>query len=181
MPKLFAPKSISSDLCIDYPELKDYKEFNRLNPKQVKFAYFIGNRTSPHIKLDPQKRYRVALRDSGLDEDLTESQLDNYKSGIFDDIITEAIEKMASFRVSERLRIVFINESIFNSGIELILTLQAELESTGDNKKRGEIMDVIFKTREAVSNLILPLETRWGVIEEENESNGKKFMDEILA
>lgn len=166
---LFEPSSRS--MLIDYPELKEFAEFVKLSKEDVKFVWYVSNRTSPIIKVPKLMRIKRACE---LAYDKRKLSINARIKGIYEennlpDEIVEAIEVMSSFNPSFRMRAKLLNEHNFDVLQSLVYISQEEqLAMDLDDKKK--YADLIVKTTSALSSMIVNMETGYGVkVKKESE------------
>ena len=155
---IFEPSA--KDMKLDYPELVKYKEFAELKNRELKFCWYVGNRTSPITSYPKSKRIKKAVELS------YGSRLNAIAKRLLDGEIPEniltAIERMASFNPSTRLQAKFNVEYIFDKMQKLILISDDEMKAMdGDEKKK--YADLIIKVSSEMSSMVELLERGFGV------------------
>ncbi len=181
---LFKPKKNGSDLKIDYPELKEYKEFTGMSSQQVLFAYYHSCRASEHYTEsgDQHKRVKNSLRDSNLE--LSPAELTAYERSDFDETMRLAMDRMERFRPTIRLQARLAQERMFSQLIRMVDQSETDMVSA-DVDTRKQIIDFIAKANEQLPDLVVAVESGWGITIETTESKKKtgrerKFMDEVM-
>lgn len=172
--KLFEPKSDTSDLKVDYPELASIPEFKRLTTKKLKFAYYYGCRWSEHYKeIDHTKKVDRCLRDSGL-KDMPKDDVLRYMEKQWEDDVVSAIRRFESFNPSVRLQAKMMYEKMLEMTKTVLEKSMADLV-TADAGGRKDIMDIINKANNQIPELVKQLEDGWGITE--SKKKGKSDDD----
>ena len=140
---------------LDYPELADYDEFKELSARELKFCWFMGNRTSPLVRQNLQKKVMLnrAISESFGKSAKNREDVKQMLAGDIPENIMLGIKRMATFSPSVRLRARFMNEYIFDRLEEVIMLDETVKKSLSmDEKKRyadlltkvtGELPDVV--------------------------------------
>lgn len=153
--------STDRDLRIEYPELAEINEFKKLNKKEVKFCWLVGNRTSPIYNLDSRDtKIKRALS-------LTYGNLWNKKEELIaisnGDIPTHiqlAIERMLVFNPEYRLRARLMTQYMFDTLNEIVV-LDTPI-SEMDIEERKKYADLLVKVHGDLPKLVQTLETSFG-------------------
>lgn len=153
--------STDRDLRIEYPELAEINEFKKLNKKEVKFCWLVGNRTSPIYNLEPRSsKIKRALS-------LTYGNLWNKKeelvaisNGEIPTHIQLAIERMLVFNPEYRLRARLMTQYMFDTLNEIVV-LDTPI-SDMDIEERKKYADLLVKVHGDLPKLVQTLETSFG-------------------
>lgn len=161
---LFEPSK--NDMLLDYPELKEYEIFTKISKRDMTFVWYISNRTSPLLKAEPDKKKRVrrALELAYDKKILSRNQrvMDIYNGGELPSDIVEAINVMASFNPSFRMRAKMLNE--YNFEMLQSLSYLSEIDRAAmdiDDKKK--YADLLKTTTSIIPTMIQNMETGFGV------------------
>ena len=180
---LFEPTE--RDMKLDYPELAEVDEFKELGARDLKFVWYVGNRTSPLAALKSEIRVKQAYktvyegynREKGLQAQL--------KKGEIPIRFRDAISRMAKFVPSVRLRAKLDTEYIFESMQSLIfVTPEEKLAMEGEDKK--DYQALLSKISKDLPDLVSKIETGYGakVVHKNNRKaevmvNIKDVLEEI--
>lgn len=153
--------STDRDLRIEYPELAEINEFKKLNKKEVKFCWLVGNRTSPIYNLEPRSsKIKRALS-------LTYGNLWNKKeelvaisNGEIPTHIQLAIERMLVFNPEYRLRARLMTQYMFDTLNEIVV-LDTPIADM-DIEERKKYADLLVKVHGDLPKLVQTLETSFG-------------------
>ena len=128
---LFEPSK--RDMLLDYPELKDYEIFTKITKRDMIFVWYLSNRTSPIIKEPKKKRIKLACEYAYPKKTLENNDRIRgiYENADFPEEIVEAIDVMASFNPSFRMRAKLLNEHNFERLQSLTYISREEEEATG--------------------------------------------------
>lgn len=154
-----------------YPELGKIEEFRPLNGKEMQFIWFFANKTSPFIttNVPPEARVELALKRSGMLEDLPEKVLSNYQDLIFPEHLNVAIKKMAEF-----------NPEVRNSANAILIEMFKNMNEMKDLKnfkdKEGNYDMTAYAN--AVKNTSITLSS---LVRQIEEGFGVKDVDEVLS
>ena len=159
---LFEPSK--RDMIIDYPELKEYEVFTNITPADLKFVWYISNRTSPIIRESKQKRLKMACELAYDEKRLsTNARIKSmYVDREFPDNIVEAIMVMANFNPSFRMRAKMLNEHNFNI-LQSLSYISEEERMTWDIDEKKKCAELIVKTTSALASMIVNMESGYGV------------------
>lgn len=126
---LFAPKS-ERGLRIDYPELRNYKEFD-IRPKELLFVWYYACKSSPYFNLDiPEKEIvKKCIEASGLyfSDPVKKTE---FLEGRFPDKIKLAVQTMNSFEPSARIKAKLDAARNYSNYMKLT---KLELDEDGNN------------------------------------------------
>jgi len=180
---LFEPTD--RDMKLDYPELAEIDEFKELSARDMKFCWFVGNRTSPLATLKPKLRviesYKIAYKGYGRDKEL-QAKL---REGEIPVKFKEAIARMSKFVPTVRLRAKLDTEYIFEAMQGLIFVSPEERKAMdGDEKK--DYQALLSKISKDLPDLVKKIEDGYGtkVVYKDNRKaevmvNLKDVLDEI--
>ncbi|MHA2170208.1 MAG: hypothetical protein ACXAB7_09980 [Candidatus Kariarchaeaceae archaeon] len=155
------------DMRKDFPELKNYPEFEDLKSREIRFCWYMGNKTSPLVT---KKMKGEALVKSAIelcyDERAKEHNptVISMLSGDIPQDILSGISRMASFSPSYRLRAKWMNEYVFDKLNSLIIVdamAEAEMKSDADAKKK--YADLAIKISSEMPELVQRMESGYGV------------------
>ena len=171
---LFEPSV--KDMFGEYPELSDYDEFKDLTFRQLKFAWYLGNRTSPLIneKLGKAERYKKAVRLSYGNLSGIRDDIKKLAKGDLPEKIKAAIFKMAEFDVRARMKAQFMTEYIFDK-LNSIVSVDDEFLNELDFDEKKKYSDLAIKISESLPEMIKRIESGFGIkkkkVENEDEIN----------
>jgi hypothetical protein len=131
---LFEPTE--RDMKLDYPELAEIEEFQELTARDLKFVWYVGNRTSPLATLKSgirvKESYKLVYEGYNREKDL-QAQL---RKGEIPVKFKDAIARMSKFVPSVRLRAKLDTEYIFEAMQGLIFVSPSERANMeGEDKK----------------------------------------------
>jgi hypothetical protein len=159
---LFEPTM--SDMVSEYPELANYQEFKDLKPRDIKVAWYIGNRTSPLYKSekDLKKRIILAAKEVYNKRSRNRSEVKTMLKGELPEYLEAVVKKMTSFDITHRLRAKFMDEYVFNQLESLAQLSDADRKvmDTDDKKKYAELA---IKISSEMPNLIARMESGYGL------------------
>ena len=148
------------DLRIEYPELADIKEFKELTKKDVKFCWYVGNRTSPIYSLEKTIKIRKALALTyGIQWEKKED-LRAIANGEIPTPIQLGIERMVHFNPEYRLRAKLLAQYMFDTLNEIVV-LQTPI-SEMDIEDRKKYTDLLVKVHGDLPKIVQTLETSFG-------------------
>ena len=157
---MFEPSN--RDMKLDYPELAEIEEFNILSARQLKFVWYVSNRTSPIAGLDQKKRLKAAASMAWGNYHSKKQEAIDYGNGIVPDEIKAAIKKMSSFIPSVRLKAKFMQEYIFDKMQKIIVVSDKEMdEMDADEKKK--YADLALKVSSELNNVVDRMESGYGI------------------
>jgi hypothetical protein len=155
------------DMRKDFPELKDYPELNELKSREIRFCWYMGNKTSPLVAkgLKGEALVKAAV-DLCYDQKAKENnaRLKLILSGDIPQDILNGISRMSSFSPTYRLRAKWMNEYVFdqlNSLVVLDPMAEAEIKSDPDAKKK--YADLAIKISSEMPELVQRMESGYGV------------------
>lgn len=149
------------DMKDEYPELAETEEFAGMNNRDIKFCWYVANRTSPIAKLVKKKRLEKAIEFS-YGALVNKKQIENFKKGEFPDDVSIGMKKMALFNPSVRLRAKFYIEYGFDKIVELISISEKTMIAL-DADERKKYADLIFKMTAELSDMVKLQERGFGI------------------
>lgn len=175
---LFEPKTNTeiNDLRIDYPELGEEPAFKELKPRELRFVWLYANRTSPVFKqyhtLPKKERAKVCVEIVYGKKFYLRKEAQSLYDSDFSPHIMKAIERMAQYQPSIRLRARLMNEYIYDNLQSIILVSQVEMKAMGpdDRKKYASLILEISKELPTVVNNI---ERGFGIVLKKKEDRTK--------
>jgi len=152
-----------ADMRDDYPELKEFEEFKNLSSRDLRFIWFVANKTSPLVK-DPnyknqKKRIKAAVA-KVYKNSLDTMKIDSLLKGQIDPIMARAMVVMTKFNPSARLLGRMSLEIIFERYQRLLMTKAEEIIDLEDKKKFAEMLK---KVEEGLPRVIAQLEHGFGI------------------
>lgn len=159
---LFEPSK--RDMLIDYPELKEYEVFKNISKSDMKFVWYVSNRTSPIIREPKLKRIKMAAELAYDKKRLSNNERVKkiYEEQMLPKDMLEAIEVMASFNPSFRMEAKMLNEHNFNMLKSLVYVSESE-RSIMDIEDKKRYADLILKTTNALNPMISNMENGYGI------------------
>lgn len=163
-----------------YPELAKEQEFKDLDDKELKFAWYFGNETSPYNRANVPDTDRISKSyDIAFGKDVkAEKKLKFIKE--IPEKIKLAITRMAMYDVDIRLRARFIVEEGFaNIESAIVIDSEALREMEIDDRKR--YVEMSTKALKELPDLVDTLERGFGVKERKKSAStaqSKKAGDE---
>ena len=154
------------DLKREYEELSEVDEFKDLNPKEVRFCWLVGNRTSPIFKLERDLRIQKALKIVWGDKFKMNPKIKalakvKTSSEVPEDIL-KGILKMNTFNPGLRLRAKLMNEYIFDTLNELIV-LDEITRANMDIDEKKKYTDLVIKVGSELQGMVGRLENSYGI------------------
>lgn len=170
---IFEPST--RELLLDYPELKEYEAFTNLkSPRDLKFVWYVSNRTSPIIREPKKRRIKIACEyaysPSTLRTNVRVKAI--YEECEIPQDIVEAIDVMARFNPSFRMRAKLLNEHAFEE-LQSLTYLTNEEKMSQDLDDKNKFASLLIKTSNALPGMIHAMETGYGV--RIKESKEKQF------
>ncbi len=173
---LFKPDKIN--VFRDYPELNDYPELKALSHDEMLFVWKYANDTSEingieNDKVRSKKAYKLVFGETN------DTQQQKYAACDFPPHVRAAVEVMASFKPSARMRAKLMVEKTFED-YETIL--HADLPTEVDELKK--VMELRLKISKDLPDLIKLMEQGFGIrneVEETKEGDRRQasYMDNI--
>jgi len=159
--KLFEPKK--GDMRIDYPELAEVPEFKDLSSSELKFVWYISNRTSPIISMDKADRWQSAAKLAfGENAISARKELRDIIEGKMPDNIKDAVRVMASYNPHIRLRAKFMAEYSFDQ-IQSLLYVPDEQLILMDGDMKKKYTDFVLNANKELPKLVSIIEQGYGV------------------
>jgi hypothetical protein len=172
---MFEPSG--NDMRKDYPELKDFKEFESLKAREIKFCWYMGNKTSPLVKKKLKgKGLVLAAVDACYDERAKDvnATVKAIMEGDIPKALLDGIARMSSFNPSYRLRAKWMNEYVFEKLNSLVvLDVMAETAMNTDPDQKKKYADLAIKISSEMPDLVTRMETGYGVKLEKKAKGGK--------
>lgn len=180
---LFEPTE--RDMKLDYPELAEIEEFQELTARDLKFVWYVGNRTSPLATLKSgirvKESYKLVYEGYNREKDL-QAQL---RKGEIPVKFKDAIARMSKFVPSVRLRAKLDTEYIFEAMQGLIFVSPSERANMeGEDKK--DYQALLSKISKDLPDLVSKIENGYGtkIVYKDNRKaeikvNIKDVLDEI--
>lgn len=185
---MFAPKS-ARGLRMDYPEIREVKEFQDLRPQQLLFVWYLACKTSPYYDVDDLEErdiIKLCLEKSKLNIVDPTSKAE-FLEGKFPDRIKAAIPPMQRFEPSIRI-LARIEAARMILDYKKLTSLN--LDDDGNHTQfMGKDGDVDFNKKqkyhkmlddgmEALPRLIAKAEQGFGIIEKSKSQIEDKNLDE---
>jgi hypothetical protein len=172
---MFEPSG--NDMRKDYPELKDFKEFELLKAREIKFCWYMGNKTSPLVKKKLKgKDLVLAAVDACYDERAKDvnATVKAIMNGDIPRSLLDGIARMSSFNPSYRLRAKWMNEYVFEKLNSLVvLDSMAETAMNLDPDQKKKYADLAIKISSEMPDLVTRMETGYGVKLEKKAKGGE--------
>lgn len=157
---MFEPSN--RDMKIDYPELAEIDEFKDLSSRQLKFVWYVANRTSPLAGIKGIKRLKVAASTAWGNYHTKKQEAKEYAEGKYPDEIKAAIDVMASFIPSVRLKAKFMQEYIFDKMQSIIMVSETDMNDMDADEKK-KYTDLALKVSSELNSVVDRLENGYGV------------------
>jgi hypothetical protein len=171
---MFEPSG--NDMRKDYPELKTFSEFANLKSREIKFCWYMGNKTSPLVKKKLKGKELVLAAVDICYDDRAKEVNQGVKSIMTGDIpqhLLDGIAKMGSFNPSYRLRAKWMNEYVFDKLNSLVvLDDMAEIAMNVDPDQKKKYADLAIKISSEMPDLVSRMESGYGVKLEKNTKGG---------
>lgn len=166
---------------LEYPELADISEFDTLQNKELKFVWFFANQTSPFINIkNRRERGRLAL-DAAFGEDKAPKELKNeVLTGMFDERIRAAIERMSKFDAGVRTRAKSMAERIF-SNFEIIIKVDPDEVEQMEDDEKANYVNLAKTVQGALPDLVKQLESGYGIRERNSDDSGNNIMNDLMG
>lgn len=170
---LFEPTG--RDMLFEYPELGKYPEFLDIKARDLKLAWFIGNRTSPFARYDTKKRIHAAINTVYNEKALGRKDVQDMLSGVIPPHIVLAIQRMAVFSPSHRLRAKLGSEYIFEELLDMIyLTPEEKVLMKLDPDLKKKHADLLIKVNSELPAIIQTIESGYGVGNKKDKKENKE-------
>lgn len=149
-----------------FPELGNISEFENLTSSELKFCWYVGNPTSPLIKVKNKKeRAKKAIELSYSERAIENSKkVKKILDGEIPQEIITGIDRMSKFSLSHRLKAKFMDEYIFDKLNSLTYLDQvAETAMKADPAMKKQYADLVLKISAEMPELVERIETGYGV------------------
>lgn len=188
---IFKPKS-KRGIFTDYPELRNYPEFQGLKNPQMVFIWYYACEASPFFNIEKtrdriEKSLDAAFYDETGRKFISDEEREQYLAGKFPAKVEAAITAMSNFRIGPRVRAMKLTEKIFEN-MEKILMIDAGdkkefLNKDGevDFSKKNAYMNAASKANDMMPKLIKQLEGNFSVSEDKAKTStfeGESLIDE---
>ncbi len=159
---LFEPSDRS--MVIDYPELAQYEEFSSITPRDLKFVWYVSNRTSPLIREPRLKRIKKACELAYDKKALKNNKRINdiYEKSLMPEDIVAAISVMSKFNPDFRMRAKMLNEYNFDQ-LQSLVYLDSDVKKAFDIEDRKKYAELLIKTSDALQKMVTNMESSYGV------------------
>lgn len=164
------------EMKLDYPELVEYPEFENLKDKQLKFVWYVANRTSPIIGYKPEKRIAKAIELVYKDKDMPFHE--QWRKGEFPDDIKTAVDRMAHIKPDVRLEAKFTIMRIFDQHQKMTVLGEKELDGMDADEKK-KYTELSIKIASEMSNMVQLMEKGFGVKTKKKEK--RKVVEASLS
>lgn len=151
-------------LFLDYPELKDIKEFSNLTAEHFDFVWYYSNPTSEISIVNEYDKVKVCLEKSGLK--LTKNETENYLDLKFPLEIKEAMDRMSTLNPDARKRGKLITQKIFDSLEQMI---DEGLSKSADIDEKKKFIELSMEIAQNLPTVIRQLERGFGITEKEEK------------
>jgi len=163
----------------EYPELKEYKEFNGLSNAEMAFVWHVSNPTSDLVLTieDLSERRKAAYEK--IWGNTNDTRYVDYVSGNIPEKVRAGCERMRNFNPSTRMRAKMMTDQMF-SDFETIM--KKKMSENDDPVKIKAMAEVKLKIAGELPDLIKRLEGGFGFKDEIKDSDKREptFMDNIL-
>lgn len=172
---IFEPET-SRDMRIEFPELAGIEEFKNLSANQMKFVWYVANRTSPLFELPRDKKILKALdiiypRGYSKFDDLVK-----ISNGEIPDELDKALDKMVMFSPSNRTKAALLTDYAFSQLEKLISYTDDQIRGMDfDDKKK--YADLLIKVQNDMPKLVKNNEEMFGVKFKDRKTKGKVLVD----
>jgi len=163
---MFLFKPTSQDMKIEYPELREVKEFVELKTAEFKFVWYYGSRTSPFFDVVSGERNKrlICTEKAFGKKDRDADWYKKYLSGNFPSKIKAAIERMGRYSPSARLRAKMAAENVLDTleeSLEISKEMKDEMEKDFEMKRKH--IDLSIKVIESMPNIVSQIEDGFGI------------------
>jgi hypothetical protein len=172
---------------VEYPELNTIDQFLNLSNAEMVFVWLMTNRTSPLCQGNEPNRKRatkLALAWSKLDKLLSKKDITDYEEHKFPSKLVNALNKMAAFNPSIRMKAKMISEKMLSNVSRMVDVSEEEFSqmTLDDKKKYSEFTKTVTNT---LDELIVANEDAYGVKvvkkkQDAQKNQGQTLMDSIL-
>lgn len=175
---LFEPSG--RDMKLDYPDLAAIEEFEKLSTRELKFVWYVGNRTSPLAKMGKRDRLKKAASLAWGGYHAQRDEVTELASGKIPDKILKAIDRMSRFSPSVRLKAKFMQEYIFEQMQSIILLTPQEMNEM-DADERKKYVDLSLKVSSEIPELVERMESGEAVKVKEEDRKGKAKVKKTVS
>lgn len=173
MIKIFEPTGRS--MKQEYPELNDIEEFRDLSDEQLRFAWFVGNPTSPTAEDKADTRMRKAL-DSKFGATLSGKQKKKYMVGKLPDELKAAVIRMELIEPSYRLSARLTTEEIYKN-LNKIVYLESTTLQVMSMAEKKQYSETALKIGTEMPRLVETLERGFGVKTDSGKDDNKEISE----
>jgi hypothetical protein len=152
----------SQDLRIDFPELADNEAFKNLKPKEVKFCWLVGNRTSPIFEKEDQEKFEIATK-SCFPNYYKKEELKELYNGNIPDNIQVGIDAMKKFNPELRLRAKMLQHYIFDELNYIIGMKTRQQVLMMDNDELQKYSNLLKNIEKDIPNMLKRIEDGNGI------------------
>ena len=171
---MFLPKS-KGELFYDYPELRRTEEFKTMAGPDILFAFFIGHQASPFVIWGENESKRSASIDRAYHGFISKDKYNSLLQGNYTDKMRDAIEKMRSYKLGARIRILKIAEAMLENweSIAKIKIDPAKIDADALKEYKGYV-DATEKILKNIPELLERVEESYSIsINEEAEEESE--------
>lgn len=162
------------DMYYEHPELEQYEEFADLTFRQLKFCWYMGNKTSPLLisGLKKEERHKKAVKLAfGRLKDVRDD-VGDLARGHIPPNMKDAIKKMAEFDVTTRMRAKFMTEYIFDK-LNEIITVDEKVFDMMDFEEKKKYSELAIKISESFPDMIKRIESGFGIKRKAESKKGE--------
>lgn len=159
--KLFGLET-SQDLRIDFPQLATNEHFKDLKPREVKFCWLVGNRTSPLFEKKDVDKIKMAVKIC-YPNYLKKEELKDLFNGSLPDYLHNGIEAMKNFNPEIRLRTTLMQHYIFDELNYIVGMKTREDLSLMSNDELKKYSDLIRGIEKDLPDMIKRIEGANGI------------------
>ena len=167
---LFEPSK--EDFKLEYPELAKIPEFADMTDREMKFCWYMGNRTTPIRNKKGKERVKMAVEMSFAKASLRKQSIKDLASGKIPDKLLAGIERMSKYNPSVRLRAKLNVEYIFDQ-LQDIITISEQDKMSLDPDELKKYSDMIVKTAHEMPQMVEIMEGSFGLKIKRKEVKGK--------
>lgn len=156
---LFVPTE--KPMKLEYPELGTMAEFSNLPERELRFVWFYANPSSPYFKVkDKKERLYLAYGESY--GEVREGHKKTILAGIFTPEVSDAIDRMQRFSVSDRGRAKRMVDQVFENFEHIITEVDISV-LVSSPELMAKYTDVALKISDALPDLIKKKEEGFGI------------------
>lgn len=175
---LFEPSK--DDFKLEYPELAAIPEFADLTDREMKFTWYVGNRTSPIRNKKGKDRVKIAVEMAYAKASQNKKDIKELAKGKIPDKLSIAIKRMSTFNPSVRLRAKLNVEYIFDQ-LQDIITISEQDKAMLDPDELKKYSDMIVKTAHEMPKMVEIMEGSFGLKIKRKEVKGKPVIKAKLG